>query len=168
MSTLPCEDQLTQLQQFRQALYALFPKGRDSLMDLLDALSGNISAGSPVELCEHPLFRRGYSALYKAIVQLNQPQAFPSTTEEKKLFQQSLLKALAPLIPAPNQRSFHLFGLDTTPMPRPFAKTLEDRTYIHQPNSIKGNKPINIGHLYSLLSFLPERTQNSHVPWSIP
>jgi len=168
MPTLPCEDQLTQLVQFRQALYTLFPAGRDSLMDLLDSLSGNISAHSPVELCEHPLFRRGYSALYKAIVQFFQPQAPVSAIEEKKLFQQSLLKALAPLIPAPTQRKFHLFGLDATPMPRPFAKTLEERTYIHQPNTIKGNKPINIGHLYSLLSFLPERTQNSHIPWSIP
>ena len=168
MSTLPCEDQLAQLQQFRQALYALFPAGCDSLMDLLDALSGNISAHSPVELCEHPLFRRGYSALYKAIVQFFQPSSSETAIEEKRLFQQSLLQALAPLIPAPNQRNFHLFGLDATPMPRPFAKTLEDRTYIHQPNTIKGNKPINIGHLYSLLCFLPERTQNSHIPWSVP
>jgi hypothetical protein len=48
------------------------------------------------------------------------------------------------------------------------AKTLEDRAYIHQPNTIKGNKPINIGHLYSLLSFLPERAHNSHIPWSVP
>jgi DDE superfamily endonuclease len=168
MPTLPCEDQLAQLVQFRQQLYDLFPHCHDSLMDLLDALSGNTTAQSPVELCEHPLFRRGYSALYKAIVQLNQPQASPSAIEEKKLFQQSLLKALAPLIPAPTQRKFHLFGLDATPMPRPFAKTLEDRAYIHQPNTIKGNKPINIGHLYSLLCFLPEPTQNSHIPWSVP
>lgn len=114
------------------------------------------------------MFRRGYSALYKAIVQFFPPSASPSAIEEKKLFQQSLLQALAPLIPAPTVRKFHLFGLDATPMPRPFAKTLEDRTYIHQPNTIKGNKPINIGHLYSLLSFLPEPTQNYHIPWSIP
>ncbi len=168
MSTIPCEDQLAKFQQFRQDLYALFPNSRDSLMDLLDALSGNTTAISPVALCEHPSFRRGYSALYKAIVQFFQPSSPASATEEKKLFQQSLLKAFPPLIPAPTQRKFHLFGLDATPMPRPFAKTLEDRAYIHQPNTIKGNKPINIGHLYSLLSFLPERTQTAHIPWSVP
>lgn len=68
MPTLPREDPLAQLVQFRQDIYRMFPAGRDSLMDLLDALSGNTTAQSPVELCEHPSFRRGYSALYKAIV----------------------------------------------------------------------------------------------------
>jgi hypothetical protein len=168
MPITPCEAQISQLQQFRQQLYELFPYSHDSLMDLLDALSGNTTAASPVELCEHPLFRRGYSALYKAIVQFCKPGKPESAWEEKKLFQQSLLKALAPLIPAPTERKFHLFGLDTTPIPRPFAKTLEDRAYIHQPNIIKGNKPINIGHLYSLFSFLPERHQTPPIPWSIP
>jgi hypothetical protein len=162
------EDPIAQFQQFRHQLYELFPKSRDSLMELLDALSGNTMATSPVELCEHPLFRRGYSALYKAIVQLFQPSKPERAGEERNLFQQSLLKTLAPLIPEPTHRRFHLFGLDATPMPRPFAKTLEDRTYIHQPNTIKCNKPINIGHLYSLFSFLPERTQTQNIPWSIP
>jgi hypothetical protein len=129
-------------------------------MDLLDALSSNEKANSIVELCLSPLFRRHYSALYKTIVQFFQPSKPELAGEEKDIFQQSLLKALAPLIPEPTHRKFHLFGLDTTPIPRPFAKTLEDRTYIHQPNTIKGYKPINIGHLYSLFSFLPERARN--------
>jgi hypothetical protein len=77
-------------------------------------------------------------------------------------------EALSPLIKAPNMRNFHLFGLDTTPIPRPFSPTLPDRTYIHQPNTIKGNKPINIGHQYSLLSFLPESEGTQNIPWSIP
>jgi hypothetical protein len=63
MSTITCEDQLAQFQQFRQDVYANFPLNRDSVMDLLDALSGNIMGQTPVELCEHPSFRRGYSAL---------------------------------------------------------------------------------------------------------
>ena len=41
MPTLPCEDQLAQFQLFRQNLYSLCPSSRDSVMDLLDALSGN-------------------------------------------------------------------------------------------------------------------------------
>ncbi|NJK66765.1 MAG: transposase [Microcoleus sp. SU_5_3] len=165
MPTLPREDPLAQLVQFRQDIYRMFPAGRDSLMDLLDALSGNTTAQSPVELCEHPSFRRGYSALYKAIVQLCQPSTALAT---RKLLQQSLLKAVAPLIPAPLCRKFHLLGLDTTPMPRPFAKTLADRTYIHQPHTVRGNKPINIGHQYSLLSLLPESEGSQNIPWSIP
>jgi hypothetical protein len=52
MPITPCEAQISQLQQFRQQLYELFPYSHDSLMDLLDALSGNTTAASPVELCE--------------------------------------------------------------------------------------------------------------------
>src|SRR5919199_650532 len=159
---------IEKFQQFRQQLYNCFPHRCDSVMDLLDALSSNEKASSIVELCLSPLFRLHYSALYKTIVQFFQPSKPELAGEERDIFQQSLLEALAPLIPEPTHRKFHLFGLDTTPIPRPFAKTLEDRTYIHQPNTIKGNKPINIGHLYSLLSVLPERAQTQNTPWSIP
>lgn len=168
MSTIFCKDQLAQFQQFRQDIYANFPLNRDSLMDLLDAMTGNITAQTPVELCEHPSFRRGYSALYKAIKQFFVPSNPNAAVAERKQFQKSLLKALSPLIKAPTTRNFHLFGLDTTPIPRPFSPTLPDRTYIHQPNTIKGNKPINIGHQYSLLSFLPESVGSQNIPWSIP
>lgn len=78
MPITPCEAQISQLQQFRQQLYELFPYSHDSLMDLLDALFGNTTAASPVELCEHPSFRRGYSALYKAIVQFCKPSKLES------------------------------------------------------------------------------------------
>jgi hypothetical protein len=168
MSTIPDENQITQFQLFRQNLYSLFPNSRDSLMDLLDALSGNTTAQTPVELCEHPSFRRGYSALYKAIGQFFVPSSPTKAVAERKQFQKSLLRAISPLIQAPTTRNFHLFGLDTTPIPRPFSPTLPDRTYIHQPNTIKGNKPINIGHQYSLLSFLPEAESTQNIPWSIP
>jgi len=164
MSTIFCKNQLSQFQQFRQDIYAEFPLNRDSLMDLLDALSGNMTAGTPVELCEHPSFRRGYSALYKAIKQLFVPSNPNAAVAERKQFQKSLLKAISPLIKAPTTRNFHLFGLDTTPIPRPFSPTLPDRTYIHQPNTIKGNKPINIGHQYSLFSFLPESEGSQNIP----
>ena len=101
MSTIPCEDQLAQLVQFRLDLYALFSNSRDSLMDLLDALSGNTTAHSPVELCEHPSFRRGYSALYKAIVQLNQPSSAPKTVADRKQLQPGgthLIKHCSPVV----------------------------------------------------------------------
>ena len=58
------QDHLEALQQFRQALYQSFPYRRDSLLDLLDALSSNERAQSPVELSLHARFRRQYSALY--------------------------------------------------------------------------------------------------------
>ncbi len=65
-------------------------------------------------------------------------------------------------------RNFHLFGVDVTPMPRPYAKTLEDKTIIYQPNTIEGNKPLNIGHSDSVLTALPPREETGHLPWAIP
>ena len=38
---------------------------------------------------------------------------------------------------------------------------------VYQPNVIKGNKPITIGHSYSMLAVLPER-QDRDAPWTIP
>ncbi|MGB5631291.1 MAG: transposase [Waterburya sp.] len=58
--------------------------------------------------------------------------------------------------------------MDVTPLPRPYAQTLEERTIIYQPNTVKGNKPINIGHSYSILTSLPEREETGDVPWAIP
>ena len=51
---------------------------------------------------------------------------------------------------------------------RPYAKTLPERGYIYQPNTIKGNKPINVGHCYSVFSILPEKETDSHAPMAIP
>lgn len=56
-----------QFQNFRQNLYDSLEHYCDSAMDLLDALSGNDGANSVAELSLNPLFRRGYSSLYKAI-----------------------------------------------------------------------------------------------------
>ena len=60
-----------------------------------------------------------------------------------------------------------LFQIDATPYPRPYSATLPDKTFIHYPNPIKGNKPISIGHTYSVVCALPERTETGNVPWSI-
>ena len=78
------------------------------------------------------------------------------------------LKLVSELISQPQQRPFYLFAADTTPHPRPYAKTLPERGYIYQPNTILGNKPINIGHRYSILSILPEKEIDSHAAWAVP
>lgn len=172
-----CNKFIEMFQQFRHKLYTILPNRRDSLMDLLDALSSNQTARSPAELSLNPLFRRNYSALYKAVEQFNfnpngafvlgENTGSPEAFEQLKK-QQSLQQVIAEIIPTPFQRPFYLLGLDVTPIPRPYAQTLEERTFIYQPNPIKGNKPINIGHPYSILSVLPERTDGQPAPWCIP
>ena len=159
-----------EFKQFREKLYLSFNYRRDTVMDLVDAIAANTTARSPVELCLSPLFRREYSALYKGIQEMNRTMKTDST--EAILSQEShfqdRLGAIAELIPTPQQKKFYLWGIDVTPLPRPHAKTLEDRTIVYQPNTIKGNKPINIGHSYSVLTSLPEREETGDMSWAIP
>ncbi|MBU0494372.1 MAG: transposase [Chloroflexi bacterium] len=58
-------------------------------------------------------------------------------------------------------------GTDVVPVPRPYAPTLGDKTYVYQPNAVAGNKPVTIGHAYSLTSGLPEKAP-ADPPWVIP
>ena len=44
---------------------------------------------------------------------------------------------------------------------------MPDRGYVHQPNTLRGNKPVTIGHDYSVLAALPEK-QPATPPWLIP
>jgi hypothetical protein len=143
-------------------------------MDLLDALAGNTGANSIAELSLSPLFPRSYSSIYKAIIasfnttsqEMNNEEQEGGKEEEEK--PNNLIKVVSELIKEPQQRPFYLFAIDTTPHPRPYARTLAERGYIYQPNTIIGNKPINIGHCYSILSILPEKETDSHAAWAIP
>ena len=159
-----------EFKQFRDKLYQSFDYRRDTLMDLVDAIAANTTARSPVELSLSSLFRREYSALYKGIQELNRTTQINSTEIDKNQNTQieARILAIAELIPIPKQKQFYLWAIDVTPLPRPYAKTLEEKTIIYQPNSIKGNKPINIGHSYSVLTALPEREETGDIPWAIP
>lgn len=166
-STMPIPRTKSQLQSFREQLYQLFEHRADSAMDLVDALCSNDHAPSVVELSLNPLFRREYSALFKAISE-NVFSSFSSTEEANKEEEHSrLIKLIAQVVPHPESRPFFLFGLDCTPLSRLHARTLEDRGMVYQPTAIKGNKPITIGHSYSMLAGLPER-QDGDARWTIP
>ena len=166
---------IAQFQNFRQKLYNCFESCSDACMDLLDALAGNTGANSIAELSLSPLFPRSYNSIYKAIKasfntnsqEINNKEK-GEEGEEGEEKPNNLIRVVSELIDQPQQRSFYLFATDTTPHPRPYAKTLPERGYIYQPNTIKGNKPINIGHCYSILSILPEKETDSHAAWAIP
>ena len=124
-------------------------------MDLVDALSSNTTAKTVVELSLNPHFRRHYSALNKAVA-------------VESLSDQQLARLAAKTIDAPESRKFYLFGTDVTSSPRQYAEALEDRGFVYQRNSIKGNKPIAIGHQYSFLALLPERDKEKVGNWVVP
>jgi len=151
------EENAQQLTQFRLQVYQNFNKRADTLMDLLDALSSNTTAQSVVELSLSPLFRRDYSALFTALDEWKPEKA-----------DKSLAQLAAPYLPKPVQLPFWLLGTDVTPQPRIHAQTLEDRSYVYQPNLIKSNKPVTIGHAYSSVVLLPEE-ESAHAPvWVLP
>jgi len=146
-----------QLKQFRNEVYQNFNncKRSDTLMDLVDALSSNTTAKTAVELTLNTHFRRHHTALNKAVC--------VNSVSDKQLS-----GLAAKTIEAPRQRQFHLLGIDVTSRPRPYADTLKDRSFVYQPNTIKGNKPIAIGHQYSFVAYLPERDKEKIGNWVIP
>ena len=53
-----------------------------------------------------------------------------------------------------------------TPALRPYSPKLADKSIVYQPTTTPGNKPIGVGHAYSLLACLPEK--DSAAPWVLP
>lgn len=149
---------------WRNHLYQALGSRRCSVMELLDSLSSNLQASSVAELSLNPLFRRDYNSLYKGI------QDFlptPSHPDYPKAID-DLFSVISATVSDPVQRHFYLFGVDATPCPRAYSATLSDKSYIYQPNAIKGNKPVNIGHSYSVVAALPEASEAGNVSWTIP
>jgi hypothetical protein len=163
----------TEFQKFRINLHNQFKNLADSAMDLLDALCSNNKTASVVQLSLNPLFRRGYSALFKTIGALSFCEISKAENEKgediqaKEREEERLLELIAEVVPKPDEHPFFLFGLDCTSVERQFAKTLADRGMVYQPTQIAGNKPITIGHNYSMLAVIPERKEGD-APWTIP
>lgn len=159
---------ISRLQEFRQELYQLLPARRDALLDLLDALSGSPQARSVVELSLSPLFRREYSSINDAIDNLFQASHPETADAERQARDQEVTRLIGRYLATPAPGKFWLLGTDVVPVPRPFARTLAGRLFVYQPNLVAGNKPVTIGHPYSLIAVLPEREQPDDPPWVVP
>jgi hypothetical protein len=163
----PTVAHINRLRGFRLGLYTYLPQRPDALLDLLDALASNTQARSPVELSLNPLFRRKYGSVYDAVDSFFVPTTRAAAAVERRTHELRLLRLLAGVLSRPRQRKFWLFGVDHTPAPRRFAETLPDRSYVHQPNTLRGNTPVTIGHDYSVLAALPEKAPRTP-PWLLP
>ena len=129
---------ITQLQQFRVELYHTFTRRADAVFELIDALAGDTQARSPVEVSLSPTFRHQYPSVYDGI-------------DGWQYDETALKELLLRMAPAPGSEGFRLIGIDHTPKPRPYAEKTADRGFVHQPTPVKGNKPITIGHDYSII-----------------
>jgi hypothetical protein len=162
------QEAISQLKQFRQELYEAFDHRADALMELLDALSSTPHARSVAELSLSPFFRRGYGSAYDAIAHLFQASDPETTEEERRAWEQRLLRLKVGYLPSPQRRKFWLLGTDAVSIARLFSYTLEDRTFVYQPNVPRGNKPITVGHQYSAQVIYPEKDPSSDPPWVYP
>lgn len=161
-------DTVEQLVEFREELHRTFSFRSDATMDLIDTIAGNSLAKSAVELSLSSLFPRQYSSLHDAVDNFLVPRSADKVKEERHTHQQIRMRILAEQLLEPLRRNFFLFGLDTTGQPRPFAKTLADRGIHYHPNPAPGNKPVVVGHSYSVLAGLPEKEDRTSPPWVIP
>jgi hypothetical protein len=150
-----CGNQFT---QSRLQLYQHFNKRRAAaLIELLDTLCSNDYFPSVVSLSLSQYSRRNHNSEYKAI------EAYPLDEDPEFLAQ-----LLGPYLSPPQKRKFWLFGGDVTSYPRPHASCLEDRSYVYQPNSLRGNQPVIPGPAFSNFFYLPERNQQEYEHWALP
>lgn len=154
------------IQAYRQQLYESLEHRADARMDLIDALLSNTTVQSVVALSLSPFFRRQYSSITDAIDATIPPHIDATTARRQQ--ELKLARLIGPYLPAPQKRPFWLFALDATPCPRRFARTLTERGFVYQPNAIKGNKPVTIGHQYEALTLLPERATLGGPHWVVP
>ena len=147
---------------FRDRIYDFFCSRRDAAFELIDALSSNTSAKSVVELSLNPLHRRNHCSITRVL------DEFYANGSDKKSKNDELTKIISEQCLSQRLRKYFLFAVDCTPNPRRYAPTQEDRGFVYAPNTISGNKPVTIGHQYSVVTFLPEKIDVNSPPWVIP
>ena len=140
------------LERFRVALYELFNKRAAIIMDIIDAITADGDKySSPTELALSRHFRRKYNSITKAI------DAF-SEVEWQEIMR--LMREYSGIL---QPDKFAKCIVDCTSEKRQFSVKLPDRKFVHDSNPTPGNKPIAIGHEYSVLAQI---TGDKH--WVIP
>jgi hypothetical protein len=150
---------VNKLKNFREKIYCSFQNRQDATMELVDSLSSNTTAKSVVELSLNPVHRRNYCSITRVLDEFTQ--------KDNKQPRGNITPILASFCPELRERAYHLFGVDCTSSPRLFSPTVADRGYVYAPNTVPGNKPITIGHQYSVVTYFPEKDAQSP-PWVIP
>ena len=150
--------QTLELAKFREALYSLFPMRKAAIMNLLDALTSNgHQCHSIVQLSNSDCYERQYSSITDAIA-----DGLPHANWDQ------IMKLVFKQATTNQDGQIARFIVDCTPNPRPHANKLADRTITHFPNPAPGNKPICVGHQYSLLGLLPNNSADEKKHWMIP
>jgi len=133
---------LPTLQAFRGALYTLFVRRADALMDLTDALLSAHGARSVAELTLAPVFRRRWPSGYAAL-------------HDGRINHAGWRHLMATTVPRPQIGDRLLLAGDASNIPRPQSPTAADRIYLHVPNLPEASAPLTVGWQYSTLVGVP-------------
>ncbi len=143
----PMDSTTSTLSGYRAALYACFTRAGDALFNLCDALATHPTARSFVELSQAACFERRWPSLYAALTDGRIDHAALRT-----LFVQTL--------PRPAAAARLVLALDSSPIPRPDARTAADRTLVHVPAEgrvlPRGAAPVRPGWAFSTLVVVPD------------
>jgi hypothetical protein len=132
------------LRAYREGLYRCFGNGRDTLMNLTDALLTGSQVRSFAELSLSPAFRRRWASIYEVF---DDAQVDPS----------ALQKLFASTIPPRDPGARLVLAGDGSPMVRSESPTARDRTYVHNSNMPKGAKPVAPGWQFATIAAMPQR-----------
>ena len=161
---------VSKFESFRNRLFRLFHYRSGATMDLIDAVSAVGVTDSIVKLSLSDLFRRKYSSLTDVLSSLFRTNLkTPPKVEERQQQTLKITQLLAEECALNSQETgFALFAIDCTANPRIYAKKVADRTAVHAPNHIPGQKPITVGHEYSVLVYLPNHAIDQELHWAVP
>jgi len=159
------EAAVEKLKSYRQKFYCLFEKRSDATFELVDALSSNTQAQKIVELSLNPLYRRNYCSITRSVDEFYSDGSPNACRCQNQAMNTLLAEQCPPLV----KRPFHLFAVDCTSSERLFSPTLADRSPVYTARpTVPSNKPVTIGHQYSLVVYLPEKLSKQTPPWVIP
>ena len=138
-------------------------------MDLIDTISAT-AVDSIVKLSLSHLFRRKYSSLTDVLNSLfrRNLKAQPIVEEKKEQTLRVTQLLAEECASEPDKKDFVLFAIDCTANPRIYANKVSDRSTIHAPNHVPGQKPITVGHEYSFLVHLPNQSEDKELHWVVP
>lgn len=120
---------LTKLQAFRQSAYDCLGQAHDALFELMDAVLLTPKAASLAQLSLSPVFRRQWPSVYAAL-------------RDGKPERQALMQLYVTQLP---QETGIILAGDHTAWPRPYARTLRERTYEHHVGVGMGGQPVTVG-----------------------
>jgi len=172
---------IDQAKTFQKKLLNLFGSRGYASLQLVEALAHASKPTTVVELSQETPFQRSYSVINKVLNAFGQESLVKvagtvNTGESVKTVQNIDSEAFSQItkpfsglffemIPQESNRKFRLFALDATSNPRIHARTLDDRSYVHQSNQV--GIPVTIGLQTSVLVYLPEKSVEE-ANWQLP